>query len=70
MTAEISRYIKHLRRQLKEPAFKENALIGFELRSILNRIEELVDSYEFSPAGYLNLDKNGRIRNANLTASQ
>ena len=69
MTAEIFRYIDHLRRQLKAPAFKENALIEFELRSVLERIEELVDLYEFSPAGYLNLDKNGRIQKANLTVT-
>jgi len=37
--------------------------------AVARKIRELYDLYEFSPAGYLKLDKNGRIRSANLTAA-
>jgi PAS domain S-box-containing protein len=69
MTAEVFRYIEYLRRQLKGLVFEESAQTGSEQATALKRIEELVDLYEFSPAGYLNLDKNARIQTGNMTAT-
>jgi PAS domain S-box-containing protein len=37
--------------------------------ALLERIDVLQDFYDFSPVGYLTLDKNGRILEANLTAA-
>jgi PAS domain S-box-containing protein len=69
MISDDLRLINRLRQHLEKAALEDYSLKGVDRPGILKRIQELLDFYEFAPASYLKLDKNGRIRSSNLTAT-
>jgi PAS domain S-box-containing protein len=55
--------------QFIKTVLAESPRSGIGENAIYQKYKELYDLYEFSPAGYLRLDKNSRIMSANLTTA-